>query len=225
MGVYTPNFKLYKPDRIENVNVNTQVNPNLDIIDTNAMGLFDYLSTGYANADLDPVVMATANAGTKFYKPYSNSIFATDGVRSFQDAAATIDPWNDASAMIKTTTGPWAAYPGQGPYWRAVSTSGSGTTEVEWTGRIWLGGAPINPATSYFPVINLAFATSPVTPATSKYFNAWGGNATSDCSTIRVMFGSNGGVEVYKMGRGPLVNIQENYVDLGGLRYNLEVLG
>lgn len=218
MGTYTPNFRLYKPAPDEVVDVVGQVDNNYDTIDSIARRLMEY--TYFTDVSIPASVGNTNYRGERWYKPYSNAIYAASapGV-FFQDTNAHVDTWIDATSLISTSSGTWAAYPGFEPAYRIISSSGT-TTEIEWVGRLWLGGGAITSLNNYAPVMVLPAAIRPVV---NKYFELWAGNTTTDYALARGLFLANGNVEFMKFGAGVATGSGENYIDLGNTRYNLEV--
>lgn len=223
MGNYTTNFKLYKPSANEVVDVDLQLGANLDIVDYHARGMLDYSVYNTASAGIDGALKASVTAGFKWYKPYSNALFASQGAifNVSQDLYSHVDTWVDAASLVDTSSGAWAPMPGFEIAYRIISSTGS-TTEIEWCGRLWLGGTAITKLTNYTPVINNMPAG--ITPITSKYFNVNAGNTTTDYAEARVMIHSGGHVEIMKYGSGTATASTENYIDLGGVKYNLEAV-
>lgn len=225
MGTYSTNFKLYKPDSSEGVNVDQQLNGNLDIADFNAKGLLEYEKYTSQVIGIDSATLGTRKAGHRFYKTATNSLWVSTGPAGVpsQDVNANVDTWHDASNLISTTSGTWQQYTGQPCGYR--TTTQNGNTTVEWNGRLWLGGTALTAKNNYAPVLDLSVAFHNVTPVVNKYFFVYGGNTTSGYATCRIIFVTTSTMEVYKMGTGTATSSSENYVDLGGVSYNVEVTG
>jgi hypothetical protein len=227
MGSYTTKYKFYKPDPSENVNVDTHLNANLGIVDSSLRGQVDYEQYLTAQSGIDNTTLSKVKKGHKFYKPYSNSVIASAGSGNFpwQDKNASVPSFTkiDTFNILSTISGPWAAHPVFPPGYRLITSPGSGTTEVEFFGRIWQTGSPITSNFTFTPVLTLSVAPQAIVPATSKYFQASGGDCTSGYMTYRLIFNAaTGNMDLYKMGSGVPVAGSENYVDFSGVRYSLE---
>lgn len=221
MGTYTNNFKLYKPIPDEVIDVNQQVNYNWDITDDFCKRLLEYQY--FTGPSIGDTVGATNKTGERWYKTYSNAIIGASAPGAFiQDTFAHVDTWVDATSLITTVSGlSWQAFPNFPPAYRVISSPGSGTTEIEWVGRLWVGGGAIQSLVSYAPVITgMPVATR---PAVGKYFQLYAGNTTSDYAVARALASSNGDIQFQKYGNGAATSNLENYIDLGGMRYNVEV--
>ncbi len=212
MGTFTPTIKLYKPAPDEIVDVNQQLNFNWQIADLDLKGLLEYQYTTEQNLSTLGI-----QPRHRFYKAYSNSLFAWSGSTFFfQDIAAAVYPWVNASSLV---AGGWSAHPDMPPFYRIVSTPASGTTQIEWMGSIWQGGALIPANTAYGGVIALPAAT---VPSITKLFVMNAGNTASGYSIARVSFSSVGSdVGVQRYGTAP-TGSSENRVDLGGIKYNIQ---
>lgn len=225
MGSYTNNFKFYKPNPSEAVDVNSQLNKNLDIVDFHAKGLMDYELFNTQVSRIPTDVLSARKPGHKFYKPYSNSIYAEDTnplLAPIQDASAFVSPWVDVNNAnyIKTTSGAWAPYPSQPPAYRVITNQFTTATEIEWTGRLWLGGATLVIQFNYTPVMIIP---PEAIPTVAKYFNVPAGNTTTGYSEVRVLINPSGNVDFFKLGQAVPSTSTENYVDLGAVRYNKDV--
>lgn len=220
MGTYTPLLKLYKPDPIENVNPETHINQNLRIIDSVAKGMLEYDTYSEAKeGGVNQQLLDSLPAAYRFYKPYSNSLWVSNGslFQASQDTGAYATDWNDATPLIAA---PWVQFPTQPVAYRRISVQGSGTTEIEWTGRLWQGGAAIASGVAFANVMSFS---SDLAPLATKYFQANGGNTVSGYAIFRVMVDAGSFVNLFKMGTGVATSSIENYIDLGGMRYSTEV--
>lgn len=220
MGTFTTNFKLYKPVPNEIVDVNQQLNYNWDVVDLNARKLMEYQY--FTGPSVSDIVGTSNRKGERWYKTYSNSILGADGPGSFlQDNFAHVDTWINASSFITQVSGPsWQAYPSNEPHYRVISSSGT-TTEIEWVGRVWIGGAQIQPVVNYTPV--LTGLPAGIRPVVGKYFNLYAGNTTTDYASARCLADTAGNLQFMRYGNGAATASTENYIDLGGVRYNLEI--
>lgn len=212
MGSFTPTLELYKPAPDEVVDVNQQLNANWQIADLDLKGLLEYQYTTDQNLPSTGILPRH-----RFYKSYSNSVFAWSGVGFFfQDLAAAVYPWVNASSLVG---GGWSAHPDLPPYYRIVQTPGTVNTQIEWTGSIWQGGALIPANTPFGGVIALPAATVPVI---TKLFSCHAGDTASGYSIARVGFSSVGSdVGIQRYGVAP-ISSNENRVDLGGIKYNIQ---
>jgi hypothetical protein len=214
MGTYTPTLRLYKPAPDEVVVVEQQVNGNWRIGDTNLKPLLEYKYTTEQN-----ISVLGALPRWRYHKTYSNSIFAWSGTTFFfQDTTAAVYPWVNASALCG---GGWSAHPDLPPYYRIVQTPGTVTTQIEWMGSVWMGGAAIPANTPYGGVIALPAATVPVI---TKLFTCHAGDTAAGYSIARVGFSSAGSdIGIQRYGSAP-ISANENRVDLGGIKYNIQAL-
>lgn len=212
MGTFTGTLKLYKPAPDEIVDVNQQVNNNWQIGDKNLRPLLEYLYTTDQNLSI-----LGALPRWRYYKTYSNSIFAWSGTTFFfQDVTAAVYPWVNASSLVG---GGWSAHPDLPPYYRIVQTPGTVNTQIEWMGSVWQGGALIPANTPFGGVIALPAATVPVI---TKLFKCHAGDTASGFSIARVGFSSVGSdVGIQRYGVAP-ISSNENRVDLGGIKYNIQ---
>lgn len=215
MGSYTSTFKFYKPDPEEIVDVELNLNYNWRIADSICRGLLEYKNSPTQIPDVSDAFL-----GFRWYKSYSNAIWYWRDVggvsQYFQDTYSRVGPWVSAAGIMASG---WESHPDNPAQYRIVDT-GSGTTEVEWSGAIWLAGAAPTLNLNYNPVMNLPGL---IIPVVTKYFQQNAGNSTTGYNVARVGFFSAGQCELKIWGSGNWQNTAERKVDLAGIRYALEV--
>lgn len=221
MGSFTSNLKLYKPAPTEFVDVESQLNSNWETVDKATRRLLEYEFSDESTPDID-----NALARSRFYKSYSNSVtsfFPSQGF-FYQDPGAFVSTWNKVGPNVVT---PYSEHPDYPVAWRVIRKASSPvTTEIEWTGAFWLGGATLPLNTN---VTGILFLPSVTIPNVSKYFNVNAGNTSANYSIARVGFfsGTPGTADLQYKRYGPSgsgTSVDENRIELTGLKYNIEVL-
>lgn len=218
MGLYTPNLNFYKPDSTEFVDVETHLNRNWDIADAAVKRLLEW---EYSIAQTPDISDSVDRA--HFYKAYSNSTFMyfASSQLWYQDPTATVYPWVSAKNILQAG---WIEHPDFPFGYRIVKKSGGTTTQIEWTGAIVTAYPAITiDVNTNMAVIDIGGVPTSARPTVSKYFNHNAGNTGTNYSFARVFFSSNGSVEIKRYGTDPGNPGDENRIEFGGIKYNLEV--
>jgi hypothetical protein len=223
VGTYTLNFNLYRPDPSESVDVDSQVNRNLDIIDVEAKPLFEWQP--FFGPSISTDVTLVKKKGYRFYKRYSNSLRYWDPVafNAPQDPDASVTAWESLAPYIA------ALYTGVGgttdPSWpnsRSV-VRGTGAVDITFTGKIKLSTGAEMPLDTSTTILNLPTAMRPV--AHKSFLTAGPGpsSSTATYSIARIDINTSGVVTFRRMGDpAPLVT-NLHYVSLDGVNYSTEV--
>ena len=217
MGSYSSTLALYKPAPSEYV----QLNRNLDIADATVKRCLEYEYSSVAFPDMTNYAFNRA----KFYRMYSNSIvqWRRTGTTWYQDPAAQVHKWVNVSSTVGFGLS-WQEHPDYPVDYSVVQKAGGTTAEVEFTGAIWWNGSPIDIGFNV-AVLNNNLPVG-VRPATTKYFNCWGGNTSTNFCMARILIGDDGRMECKVYGVNPSAgSSDENRIDLQGIRYNVEVTG
>lgn len=215
MGSYTSNLKFYKPESKEFVDVESQINANWRIADSAVKRLLEYELT-----DSSSPPVAGALDRSRFFKRYSNAavMYRTSGGSYAQDPSSKVTAWTRAGSLLNA---PYVEHPDWPLCWRLIVRSGLvNTSQIEWTGAIWIGGDPIPANTNATGVFTLPAAA---TPTVSKYFTVNAGNATGGYSIARIGFFSTTEVQFKRYGAAAGTGPDENRIEFSGIKYCLEV--
>lgn len=227
MGIYTTNFGLYKPDATENVDVDSQVNRNLDIIDSNMKPLMEWQR--YDGSSISGDSALVKKHGYRFYKTYSNSIWfynaTTDSV--LQGLDNFCPSWKTLTAVISAGyTGVGVDADPSGPDWphlcqisRSVSAS-----DIEMSGKIRLSTSaelPLNTTTTI--ISNLPTDMRPLEQKNFITASPGGSSVQATYSITRIVVNTNGTVTYYRMGDNVGAVNSLHYISLDGVRYSTDV--
>lgn len=220
MGTYTANFDLYKVDSSENVDVDSQVNRNLDIIDGESKPLLEWKS--YSGSSISGDVGLIKKLGYKFFKSYSNSLWFWNGSTTVQDPNVTVDSWLDTSSyMASGYTGVGAVGSSTWPHMRARLISGS-NYEVTLSGQMKLSSGAELPLNTTTTILTLPSSLFPLRPFNFLVAAPGGSSVVSTYSIARIGITVSGGVTYYRMGDNAGAT-SVRYVCLDGVRFSMDV--
>jgi hypothetical protein len=215
VGSLTSTLKFYKPAATEFIDPDVQLNRNWNLADPATRRLLEYEYTNLQTPPTDGIL-----PGSKFYKPYSNSIVYWDGAVFPQgDNNAFVSSWVRAGSFLQPGMEEHPDYP---IAYRIIKNPSTAITEVEWSGALWNDG---NTMTLNGNVTNVLALPLNTVPAVSKYFTIWGGNTTANYCIGRMGFftGSND-LQYKRYGQDPPFG-DECRLELTGISYSLEVTG
>jgi hypothetical protein len=214
MPTYTPNFNLLKPVATELVDVNSQLNRNLDIIDKPLRGLFDYINTDVTSItayELD------RKPGYKYFKTYSNTLWFTGADNLVhQDNTVFVLAWGDLESYLING---WKSLPGETLRYRARGNTATNTVAYDISGSIILNNYDQIAANTTLTVMNLP---SFMIPTRSCYYMQYGGDPGS-LSCARVFIGSAGTMQVVKYGANAAAGNTQNKISLAGIRFFVSI--
>lgn len=206
MGTYTNPYLLYKPNGGDVVDVETQLNRNLDIIDTKSKLIYDYYGTdiqSITTSDLDKSIFA------KYYKTHSNSVvyIKTDNL-PLMDSRGYNPEWEDFAFLNG-----WNAAPGYDSpvgFSREMDES-LNIKYIRMSGNIRLNTYDnIVPGTSY----TVGNIPSGRRPATSRVYRA---NSDTNLSIADLVVNTAGNVIVTRFGNAQTNGAASNIISLHGV--------
>lgn len=215
MGEYTANQNFYKPDPDEFVDVDSQIAYNFRRADERVRAMVEYQYTDV------PVISGVepSDKGYKFFKASTNTVY----VRRTEDLILSqASPNGDTDSFTTSGLSSQNGYRSvdfatQQLSYRVEPTSGVCT----WRGSVQLNDAadqiPLNTNTVVF-TMPAAGSASPTPIARSKYFLVHMGIATGGFSILRIFFGSNGNIEINRMGINQ-TDPTQRYISFNDIQY------
>lgn len=209
MGSYTNVLKLYKPEPIEFVDVETQLNNNLNIIDEAAKYLLEYKYTDTISINSNPDLIK--KTGYKYFKSYSNSHWYYNGNETVQDNRAHVDTWVSAAPYFAAG---WRSVSGFPLHYCVVNSEGT-IKEIHWMGRIEkTDGSAI---TKNIATTVLTGLPAEVVPSKTRFSLNYSGDTASNFSMTRTGFLIGGTCSIFTMGDDPPSG--QRYIDFGSVKY------
>lgn len=215
MGSYTPNQNFYKPDSDEFVDVDTQINYNLRRADERVRAMIEWQYTEAA------IISGTEprDVGYKFYKASTNSLY----VAPYSDL--DLQQSSNLNSTLSWTT---SGLSSQGGYRSVDFATQQLSYRVEgFDGQCtWRGAIQLNDTADQIPVntnivvftMPAAGSTSPTPLSRAKYFYVHMGIAPGDFSCARVLFKTNGEIEINRMGIGQ-TDPAQRYISFNDISY------
>lgn len=212
MGSYTDTQRFYLIDPSELVYVEQDLNYNLQKADDIVRPLVEY---GY-----HPDISLTDSdlprgTGYKYYKAYTNSVYAYRDGTFFQDPNAKIDPW--VTTGITYEAGYQDMNTGVDRVAYCIGTDGW----ITFRGRVIATGSAELPLLTATNFLNVPTSILPNHP---KYFYVHGGNSTGNFQTFRVFIPAATDavkkLQFVKYGDNAS-SAGERYISLNDIRYPL----
>lgn len=209
MGTYTTPYMLYKPVGGEFVDVETQLNRNLDILDAEFKLTFDYQGTDTTSITDDASLSKEVHA--KYYKTHSNAsvIVNTSGTVTM-DTKAWVPEFEDFSFAsgwntVPTITAPMA-------FQKTLDSAGT-VKRVNLKGNCRLNAYDaIVQGTTY----TIGVVPSGLRPAVSKVYVS---NCDTALSIANISILSNGNVNVVRFGNAQSAGAASNIVSFAGIEW------
>lgn len=210
MGTYTTTQEFYKPDGTEFVDVESQINYNFRRSDERVRALVEWQ---YTDVPTISGVLPRA-VGYKWFKNSTNSLWVApdpDLALAQHSLNGDTDAWSTASI-----TGLLAGYQSedlenQRLSYRREPTDGL----VSWRGSMKLNNFDQIPLNTNIDVMTLA---ADIRPVRAKYFTVHMGIQSTNYSICRLLFMTDGTVQINRMGVNQTVST-ERYISFNDIEY------